>query len=348
MEVPSPTVGPAQVLVAPTHSVISSGTERAVRTLASASLLAKAKARPELVRQVINKARTDGVRSTMQAVQTRLDEDMPLGYSAAGMVIAVGEAVSGLKPGDRVATAGAGHAELQLVASNLSCPVPAGVPLEDAAFATIASIALHGLRLAELGPGATVCVLGLGLLGQIATRLALASGYRVCGIDLRADLTARAEKSGVFALIEEGTTTTEKILEWTRGRGVDAVLVTAATPSSDPIRRSPALCRDRGRIVVVGDIGLELQRTPLYEKEISLVVALNLEPVTERQSIDWRRPPIRRLTGLAPIQEIPDSELSKRDERITDLFGQPTPTALKNHTAPWVLPTVNTEQRDTK
>jgi predicted dehydrogenase/NADPH:quinone reductase-like Zn-dependent oxidoreductase len=266
------------LLIATSYSVISAGTERAVRNLASASLLAKARARPELVRQVIRKARTDGIRSTMQSVQGRLDEEMPLGYSAAGVVVEVGSATQGFQVGDLVATAGAGHAELQLVAGNLACKVPDGVAPEEAAFSTIASIALHGLRIADMGPGASVAVVGLGLLGQIAVRLALASGYRVCGIDVRDDLVALASKSGAFAVKESGQATTDAIVGWARGRGVDAVLMTAATSSSDPMRRSPALCRNGAKIVLVGDVGLELERTPLYEKELSVSLARSYGP----------------------------------------------------------------------
>lgn len=288
VEVPQPSVGPTQVLVATSHSTISAGTERAVRNLASASLLAKAKARPELVRQVVRKARVDGVKATMQSVQGRLDEEMPLGYSAAGRVVAVGSAVENIHVGDMVATAGAGHAELQLVAANLACRIPDGVAPQDAAFATIASIALHGLRQADLGPGSSVCIVGLGLLGQIAVRLAKASGYRVCGIDLRQDLVDLASAEGALGCIEQGSATTERILDWSRGRGVDAVLMTAATPSSEPMRRAPALCRDGARIVLVGDVGMELERTPLYERELSVVLARSYGPGRyDRTYEDW-------------------------------------------------------------
>ena len=286
VELPRPSVGPSELLVAPAYSVISAGTERAVRSLASASLLAKARARPELVRQVIRKAKSDGIRSTMQSVQGRLDEEMPLGYSAAGVVVEVGSTTQGFQVGDIVATAGAGHAELQLVSGNLACKVPPGVALDEAAFSTIASIALHGLRLADLGPGASVAVVGLGLVGQIAVRLAIASGYRVCGVDVREDLVALASKSGAFSVKEAGESTTEAIVSWARGRGVDAVLMTAATASSDPMRRSPDLCRDGAKIVLVGDVGMELDRRPLYEKELSVLLARSYGPIRLVKKID--------------------------------------------------------------
>ena len=185
-EVPRPTAGPTEVLVRTVASVISPGTERAVTALAQASLLAKARARPDLVRQVVQKARTEGIAATAQTVRSRLAEDLPLGYSAAGVVVEVGSAVEGIRTGQLVATGGAGkanHAEFQAVPGLLCAVVPDGVPAEDAAFTTIASIALHGLRLAEVGPGAKVVIIGLGLVGQLAARLAMASGCDVAGID---------------------------------------------------------------------------------------------------------------------------------------------------------------------
>jgi predicted dehydrogenase/threonine dehydrogenase-like Zn-dependent dehydrogenase len=278
VDLPTPTIGPTEVLVATSRSLLSSGTERAARSLASASLFGKARARPDLVRQVLGKAHTQGVLNTARAVRTRLRTDMPLGYSAAGTVIEIGEAVTGLAVGQRVATGGAGHAELQVVAAPLAVPVPDHVPFEDAAFATVAAIAVNGLRLAEVGPGARVCVIGLGLLGQLSVRLSIAAGCDVVGVDLRKWTLSKARDSGAFALVETGADTTQSILDWTKGQGVDAVLLTAATRSSDPIRRAPQIARDRANIVVVGDIGLQLERTPLYEKELTLRFARSYGP----------------------------------------------------------------------
>lgn len=278
VEFPTPQPGPAEVLVATRRSLISSGTESAVRQLASSSLLQKAKARPDLVRQVIEKARSDGIANTVRAVRTRLDDDMPLGYSGMGVVVAVGEAVAGIRPGDRVATASAGHGDYQLVPGLLVAPVPDNVSDADAAFATVGAIALHGLRQAELGVGASVAVIGLGLVGQLTTRLALASGLRVIGIDLRQDLVERASGQGVDAFVEAGADTTRAILELTQGLGVDAVLITAATPSSEPVSRATEVLRDRGRIVIVGDVGLDLDRRPFYEKELDLRFARSYGP----------------------------------------------------------------------
>lgn len=278
VEVPSPVASPTTVLVETSDSLVSAGTERAVRRLANSSLLSKAKARPDLVRQVVRRARFDGPLTTMRAVRTRLDDDMPLGYSAAGTVVEVGEAVGGLVPGQRVATGGAGHAELQAVAGHLAVPVPSGVGNDDASFATVGAIALHGLRLAELGPGSRVCVIGLGLVGQLAVRLSLAAGHQVAGIDVREWNVDQARAAGAHAFLEHGADTTAAILDWSRGRGVDAVLLTAATESSSPTQRAPDIARDRATIVVVGDVGLDLERTPFYEKELSLRVARSYGP----------------------------------------------------------------------
>jgi len=281
LDVPQPTPEPTEVLVRTIASVISPGTERAVTALAQSSMLAKARARPDLVRQVVRKARTEGLAATAQSVRGRLAEDLPLGYSAAGEVVEVGSAVGGLRAGQLVATGGAGkanHAEYQAVPGLLCTPVPDGVPAKDAAFTTVASIALHGLRLAETGPGSKVVVIGLGLVGQLAARLAMASGCDVIGIDLAEHARITATGSGVQALDELGEATTEQVIAWSRGRGADAVLVCAASHSSAPVTRAPALCRDRAAIVIVGDVGLNLERTPFYERELSLRFARSYGP----------------------------------------------------------------------
>ena len=281
LDVPRPAISSTEVLVRTTASVISPGTERAVTTLAQSSLLAKARARPDLVRQVVRKARTDGIAATTQAVRGRLAEDLPLGYSAAGQVVEVGSAVSGLRAGQMVATGGAGkasHAEYQAVPGLLCAAVPHGVSPQDAAFTTLASIALHGLRQAEVGPGARVVVIGLGLVGQLAGRLAMAAGCEVAGIDPSGHARIIAAQSGILALDELGTPTTDRVLAWSRGRGADAVLVCAASSSSSPVTRAPALCRDRAAIVIVGDVGLHLDRTPFYERELSVRFARSYGP----------------------------------------------------------------------
>src|SRR3984957_13639516 len=281
LDVPGPVLEPTEGLVRTLCSVISPGTERAVTALAQSSLLAKARARPDLVRQVARRARTEGIASTRREVLGRLALDVPPGYSAAGIVLEAGAAVTGIRPGQLVATGGAGkanHAELQAVPWLLCAPVPAAVSVKDAAFTTLASIALHGLRLAEMSPGSKVVVVGLGLIGQLAARLAMAAGCDVAGIDPVAYPRDAAARAGVLALDERGQETTEHVLAWSRGRGADAVLVCAAGRSPDAVMRVPGLCRDRAAVVIVGDVGLQLDRTPFYQRELSLRFARSYGP----------------------------------------------------------------------
>jgi len=305
LDVPRPTAGPTEVLVRTIASVISPGTERAVTALAQSSMLSKARARPDLVRQMVRKARADGIAATAQTVRSRLAEDLPLGYSAAGKVVEVGSAVSGIRAGQLVATGGAGkanHAEFQAVPGLLCAAVPEGVPAKDAAFATVAAIALHGLRLAEAGPGSKVIVIGLGLVGQLTARLATAAGCDVAGIDTAAHARATAAESGILTMDELGDATTEQVLAWSRGRGADAVLVCAASPSSGPVTRAPALCRDRAAVVIVGDVGLQLDRTPFYERELSLRFARSYgpgryDPSYEAWGVDYPAGQVRWTEG---------------------------------------------------
>ena len=289
VDVPRPVIGATEVLVQTLASVISPGTEGAVTQLAQASLLGKARARPDLVRQVIKKARTEGVGNAVQAVRSRLDSDLPLGYSAAGRVVEVGEAAGGLAPGMLVATAGAGkanHAEFQAVPSMLCAPIPEGVSPEDAAFATLGSIALHALRLADVQVGSRVVFIGLGLLGQLGSRLAIAAGYEVAGLDISPAQVEIAERSGVNALLDEGDDTTEALLAWSGGLGADAVIITASGKSSAAITRTPSLCRDRASVVVVGDVGMDVSRTPFYEKELNITFARSYGPGRYEQSYE--------------------------------------------------------------
>ncbi|MET0419792.1 MAG: Gfo/Idh/MocA family oxidoreductase [Actinoplanes sp.] len=327
VEVPQPEPGATEVLVATRRSLLSAGTERAVRELASASLLSKARARPDLVRQVVNRARTGGVRSTLAAVRSRLDEDMPLGYSAAGVVVTAGAATDGIRPGTRVATASAGHAEYQAVPGLLAVPVPDSVSDQAAAFGAVAAIALQGLRQAEVGLGGSVAVVGLGLVGQLTVRLALASGLNVIGIDLRQWTADLASGGGASGLVEAGAATTEQVMELTRGRGVDAVLITAATTSSEPVARSAEIARDRARLVVVGDVGLALDRRRFYERELDLRFARSYGPgrydrAYEEWGVDY---PIGhvRWTARRNVEAYLDLVASGRvavDDMVTHVF----------------------------
>lgn len=330
MDVPLPVIGPSDVLVQTAVTAISPGTEAAVTKLAQSSLLSKARARPDLVRQVIRKARLEGLGQTVQSVRSRLDEDLPLGYSGAGVVVEVGGSVSGIRIGDRVATGGAGkanHAEFQAVPGLLCAPIPDNVSLEDASFSTIASIALHGLRQAEVQAGSRIVVIGLGLVGQFAVRLAKAAGCSVFGIDV-ADYPARvAEEAGAISRIDQGDLTTTEVIEWSRGRGADAVLVTAAVKSSEPMMRATDLCRDRAVVVVVGDIGLELDRRPFYEKELEIRFARSYGPGRYERSyeewgVDYPEGYVRWTEGrnLEAVIDLLDSGSLTLRELITHRF----------------------------
>ena len=254
---------------------------------------------------MVRKARSEGLAAARQAVQSRLASDLPLGYSAAGIVVEAGPTVTGVRPGQLVATGGAGkanHAEFQAVPGLLCATIPDGVSAQDAAFTTIAAIALHGLRLADAGPGSKVVVLGLGLIGQLAARLAIAAGCDVAGIDPARPSRQVAAASGVLALDECGDATTDQVLSWSRSRGADAVLVCAADRSSDAVMRVPELCRDRAAVVIVGNVGLQLDRTPFYERELSLRFARSYgpgryEPSYEAWGVDFPAGQVRWTEG---------------------------------------------------
>ena len=276
VEVPAPEVDEWKVLVRTRASLVSAGTERAKVEIARESLLGKARRRPDQLRQVLEKVRSDGLGETIDTVRSRLEALSPLGYCAAGVVERVGAHVRDVQPGDVVACGGeeAAHAELLAVPGNLCAVVPTGVDVVDAAFTTLGSIALHGFRRADLRLGERVGVVGLGLVGQLTARIARAAGCEVLGIDLEKWRLDLAEQAGV--------------VDETRVRGevaagdlatCDAVIVTAAAAAtSDPVTLATDLARDRGRIVVVGDVLLHLERRRLYEKELELRLARSYGP----------------------------------------------------------------------
>ncbi len=280
-EVPPPQVMKGGVLVRTAASLVSVGTERSLIELAKMNPLQKARARPDLVRRVLQRAAQEGLLATAESVMNRLSTPIPLGYSLAGIVEAVGAGVTDLRPGDRVACAGAGyanHAEVVAVPRNLVAPIPDNVPFQDAAFVTLGAIALHGVRQAELRLGESVVVIGLGLLGQLTAQLCAAQGCRVFGIDMDGAKVALAKALGM----EAGSTSNEDcaaaVAAFTRGRGADAVLITASTSSSEPVAQAAAYARDRARIVAVGDVGLEVPRRPFYDKELDLRLSRSYGP----------------------------------------------------------------------
>ena len=287
-EVPAPQLLPGCVLVRIAASVVSAGTERASTEFARKNLLQKAQARPDLVRDVISKIQRDGFLSALQTVRSRLDQPQSPGYSSAGTVIAVGEGVTGIQPGDRVACAGAGfavHAEIACVPRLLVARIPAREPgsgdevsFDEAAFATLGAVALHGIRTAEVRLGDLVAVIGLGLLGQLTVQLLKAAGCRVLGMDIdhsRADL---AQRMGADAVSDSASALRDLCAESSHGCGVDSVLITAETPSSDPVNLAGALARDRAIVVAVGTVGLDLERKAYYEKELDFRISRSYGP----------------------------------------------------------------------
>jgi predicted dehydrogenase/threonine dehydrogenase-like Zn-dependent dehydrogenase len=282
-EVPAPKLLPGCVLVRIASTLVSAGTERASSEFARKNIFQKAKARPDLVMEVLHKVRRDGLLSTVSAVRSRLDQPAAPGYSSSGTVVGVGEGVTDVRVGDRVACAGAGyavHAELACVPRLLMAKIPSGstVSFDEAAFTTVGAVALHGIRTAEAKLGDVVGVVGLGLLGQLTVQILKAAGCRVLGMDLvpaRSDLALRLGADGVSTTSEEFL---ELCLEQSSGQGVDEVLITAETPSSDPVNLAARLARDRGVIVAVGTVGMNLQRKLYYEKELDFRVSRSYGP----------------------------------------------------------------------
>jgi predicted dehydrogenase/threonine dehydrogenase-like Zn-dependent dehydrogenase len=282
-EVPPPQLLPGCVLVRVEASLISAGTERASSEFASKSLFAKAKARPDLVRDVLAKLRRDGFVSTLQTVRSRLDQPQSLGYSSAGTVVAVGEGGSDISVGDRVACAGAGfavHAEFACVPRLLVAKIPAlaKVSSEDAAFGTVGAVCLHGIRTAQVSLGDSVAVIGLGLLGQLTVQLLKAAGCRVFGTDLLTQRVELALQSGAEAGCTDPDEFRDLCLQKTDGTGVDSVLITAETPSSGPVQLAAQVVRDRAIVVAVGTVGLELSRKLYFEKELDFRVSRSYGP----------------------------------------------------------------------
>jgi len=279
VDVPIPATGRGQVLIRTAFSLLSSGTERMVADFAGKSLAGKARARPDLVRQTLDKARREGVLAAFDTVRSRLSEPMALGYASSGTVVEVGAEVDDLNPGDRVACAGGGyavHAQYAAVPRLLVARLPEMVDFESGAFATLGAIALHGFRLAEVQVGEYVGVIGLGLVGLLATAIARAAGAQVFGVDLNRERVLLAKRMGGRGFSRDDAAAA--ILAATEGAGVDAVLICADTPSNDPVDLAAEIARDRARVVAVGAVGLELPRRAYYEKELSFVVSRSYGP----------------------------------------------------------------------
>ncbi len=293
-EVPPPHLHRGGALVATLSSLISAGTERNKISLGEKSMIGKARAKPELAKQVVEKARQDGMKETYRTVIQRLEAPNLLGYSAAGRVLAVAPDVPGIAVGDLVACSGAGyanHAEVNFIPKHLLAKVPDGVTADQAAYGTLGCIAMHGVRQADLGLGDRVLIVGLGLVGLIAAQLARAAGARVFGTDLDPVACRLAESLGVERAVPRGSI--EAVIdEATGGVGVDAVVICAAAASNDPIELAARAVRNRGRVVLVGTVGLTLPRDPFYLKEIELRYSRSYgpgryDPVYEEHGHDY-------------------------------------------------------------
>lgn len=278
-DVPCPCVGAGQVLIRSRVSLVSAGTERMLVEFGRANLLDKARQQPDKVRAVIDKIKTDGLLPTIAAVRSKLDQPVTMGYCNLGEVLEVGAGVSGFAPGDRVVSNGK-HAEVVVVPANLCAKAPDGVEDETAVFTVAGAIALQGIRLAQPTLGECVVVVGMGLIGLITTQLLRANGCRVLGVDFDAAKLALAHEYGAQTvdLSRHEDPVAAGLGDFSRRRGVDAVIITASTQSSEPMRQAAQMCRQRGRIVLVGVTGLELSRADFYEKELSFQVSCSYGP----------------------------------------------------------------------
>jgi polar amino acid transport system substrate-binding protein len=280
-DVPAPVARPGFVLVRTAASLISAGTERVAVESGQKGLVGRAIEQPALVKQVLNKARSEGLVNTFEAVRSKLESLTALGYSAAGTVVSVGDETSGLRAGDRVACAGLGyasHAEVLSVPKNLCVRLPHAVSFDAGAVATVGAIALQGVRLAELTLGESVVVIGLGLIGQLTVQLLGAHGCRVFGIDIdeqRIDLAKRLGADGGCPSNEDAK---QRVIEWSRGRGADAVLITAGTASNAPVELAGEISRTKGRVIAVGAVGLNIPRKPYYDRELTFKISMSYGP----------------------------------------------------------------------
>jgi threonine dehydrogenase-like Zn-dependent dehydrogenase len=278
VHVPSPCVTPGQLLIRTCASLVSAGTERMLVEFGRANLLEKARSQPERVRQVLDKVRTDGLVPTLEAVRHKLDQPLALGYCNAGVVLEMGSGVEGFAVGDRVASNGS-HAEAVCVPHNLCAHIPDSVSDDEAAFTVPGAIALQGIRLLNPTLGERIVVSGLGLLGLLAVQMLVANGCQVLGIDYNRERLDLARQFGAPVVdLSAGEDPIAAGLAFSQGLGVDGILITASTHSDEPIHQAAQMSRKRGRIVLVGVVGLNLQRADFYEKELTFQVSCSYGP----------------------------------------------------------------------
>jgi predicted dehydrogenase/threonine dehydrogenase-like Zn-dependent dehydrogenase len=292
-EVPTPGVPSGYVLVQTAYSLISAGTERTKIETGRKSLIGKAMARPDQVRQVVLSAKQNGLKVTFEKVRTRLDARSPLGYSAAGIVIAVGAGISEYRVGDKVACGGANaaHAEVICVPKNLCVPIPSSVSLDAAAFATVGAISLQGIRQADVRLGDVAVVIGLGLIGQLTVQMLKAAGCIVIGLDLDGERCSLAYSLGADAVAGNESSLKSSLDQFTTF-GADAVIITAGTSSNRPVELAGEIARDKGRVIIVGAVGMTVPREPYYQKELDLRLSRSYgpgryDPSYEENGIDY-------------------------------------------------------------
>ena len=272
-EVPVPKVKSGSVLIQTTRTLVSLGTERMLVDFGKSNLIQKAKQQPDKVKMVLDKVKTDGLRPTLEAVFNKLGQPLPLGYCNVGKVVAVGKGVTEFSIGDRVASNG-NHAEFVCVPTNLAANIPDNVTDEEAAFTVIGSIGLQGIRLLQPTFGETIVVVGLGLIGLITAELLSANGCNVIGFDFDSNKVRIAKEKGIIAINPaEGTDQVKFVESYTNGVGADGVIITASNKSNEIISQSANMCRKRGRIILVGVIGLDISRADFFEKEITFQVS---------------------------------------------------------------------------
>lgn len=276
--VPRPSCKTGHILIQTSTSLISAGTERMLVDFGRSGYIEKARQQPEKVKMVLDKIKTDGLMPTIEAVRSKLDQPLPMGYSNVGTVIEVGAGVTNFKVGDRVLSNGY-HAELVCVPKNLCAKIPDSVSDEDAVFTVVGAIALQGIRLAQPTLGECFVVTGLGLIGLLAVQILRANGCRVLGLDFDPVKLEIARKYGAKTVnLSNGQDPITIAQAFSRGRGVDGVIITASTKSNEPMHQAATMCRRNGRIILVGVVGLELQRSDLFEKEISFQVSCSYGP----------------------------------------------------------------------
>jgi predicted dehydrogenase/threonine dehydrogenase-like Zn-dependent dehydrogenase len=295
--VPLPQVLPGQLLITSECSLISKGTEKMMLDFGKANYLNKARQQPDKVKMVLNKIKTDGLKPTIEAVTSKLNQPTPLGYSNVGKVVEVGAGVTGFSVGDRVVSNGH-HAEVVSVPQNLCAKIPDAVNDTSAAFTVVAAIGLQGVRLINPTIGERFVVTGLGLIGLITCQILKANGCQVLGLDFDQSKVDLAKNLGIEAMNPKDSDPVAASQGFSRGAGVDGVIITASTSSSEPIQQAAEMCRKKGRIVLVGVTGMELNRTIFFKKELSFQVSCSYgpgryDPEYEDKGLDYPLPYVR-------------------------------------------------------